>query len=323
MMSSATRFTVGHAPFMHCGQSISIRHLIIMAAALPAIVPTILRFGMPALAVLLMAVGSAMIWEVLFQLISRKPSSAKDGGAALTGLLIAMLMPMAMPWWAVVCATGLAVGLGREIYGGTGTHPFNPAALVTALLLISWPHLYDLDRTFLNYTLNFPAIWPLVEVKAMGAEAAFRFNMADLFMGREIAYIGTGCAAGLLIGGIFLMLTGISRWEICLSFLAGILLTATAFHLMNPALYAGPLFHLLTGSTLLVAFFLMPEDAGSPVLPIPMLIFGLGGGALVIIIRNLGVYGDGAVFAVLLMNLLTPILDRMRPKALGRSSWEK
>ncbi|MCW7755379.1 RnfABCDGE type electron transport complex subunit D [Desulfobotulus sp. H1] len=322
MITSSTRLTVRHAPFAHCGQRISGRHLLIILAALPAILPTVWRFGAPAVAVVLMAVGSAMLWEMIFQTISRKPSAARDGGAALTGLLIAMLMPMAMPWWAVICATGLAIGLGREIYGGTGTHPFNPTALATALLLISWPHLYDLDRTFLHYTLDFPAIWPLVEVRAMGAEAALRFSYADLFMGREIAHIGTGCAAGLLIGGLILMLKGISRWEICLSFIAGILITATGFQLVNPEAYAGPIFHLLTGSTLFAAFFLMPEDAGSPVLPLPMILFGLGGGALVIIIRNLGMYGDGAVFAVLLMNLLTPILDRMRPKALGRSSWE-
>ncbi|MDY0164689.1 RnfABCDGE type electron transport complex subunit D [Desulfobotulus sp.] len=323
MTASSPRFTISSAPFIHCGHTTARRHLLIMAAALPALVPGILHFGGPAAAVLLLAVGSAMVWELLFQKLFRRPSRAHDGGAALTGLLIAMLMPPAMPWWAVIAATGLAIVLGRELYGGTGAHPFNPVALTTALLLISWPQLYDLDRTFLHHSLDFSAVWPLVEVKAMGAQAAARFSLMDLFLGREIACIGTGCAAGLLLGGLFLMAKGICRFEICLSFILGILLTATAFHLADPARYAGPLFHLLTGSTLFAAFFLMPEDAGSPVLPLPMLLFGLLGGVLVMLIRNIGAYSDGVVFAVLLMNLLTPILDRMRPKALGRSSWEK
>lgn len=322
MTESSVHLTVGHAPFIHCGRTTARRHLLIMAAALPALTSGVWRFGGSAAAVLLLATGSAMLWEMLFQTLCRRPVRAADFGAALTGLLLAMLMPPTMPWWAVICATGIAIGLGREIYGGTGAHPFNPVAMTTALLLISWPHLYDLDRAFLHHSLDFSALWPLMEVKAMGAAASTRFSPMDLFLGREIAFIGTGCAAGLLLGGVFLMAQGICRFEISLAFLLGLALAAAVFHLADPERYAGPLFHLLTGTTFLAAFFLMPEDAGSPSLPLPMLLFGLGGGVLTILIRNLGAYSDGAVFAVLLMNLLTPILDRIRPKAMGRSSWE-
>jgi electron transport complex protein RnfD len=108
------------------------------------------------------------------------------------------------------------------------------------------------------------------------------------------------------------------RWEISLSFLAGIYLTALAFHMAAPAQYAGPLFHLLTGYTLVGAFFLLPESASSPVNPIPMLIYGAGAGFLAMLIRNIGSYHDGVLLAVLLMNLVNPLLDKIRPKALGK-----
>ena len=103
-----------------------------------------------------------------------------------------------------------------------------------------------------------------------------------------------------------------------LSFLAGIFLTALMFHLAAPEQYAGPMFHLLTGYTLVGAFFLLPEDSSSPINTIPMLIYGAGAGILTMLIRNIGIYPDGVLLAVLLMNLVNPLLDNIRPKALGK-----
>ena len=123
---------------------------------------------------------------------------------------------------------------------------------------------------------------------------------------------------GLIGGGIYLIAKRYIRWEISLSFLAGIFLTALAFHLAAPEQYAGPMFHLLTGYTLVGAFFLLPESASSPVNPIPMLIYGAGAGIMTMLIRNLGMYHDGVLLAVLLMNLVNPLLDKIRPKALGK-----
>ncbi|MCJ7593613.1 MAG: RnfABCDGE type electron transport complex subunit D, partial [Desulfobacterales bacterium] len=117
---------------------------------------------------------------------------------------------------------------------------------------------------------------------------------------------------------VYLILRGFVRWEIPLSFLAGVFVTALIFNVANPEKYANPVFHLLAGYTLLAAFFLAPEDSSSPVNFIPMLIYGAGAGFLTVLIRNIGVFVDGVVFAVLMMNIANPLLDKIRPKAMGR-----
>jgi len=123
---------------------------------------------------------------------------------------------------------------------------------------------------------------------------------------------------GLILGGLYLIAKRIIRWEISLSFLAGVFLTALAFYIADPSRFAGPIFHLLCGYTLIGAFFLATEDSSSPVHFIPMLIYGAGGGMLTVLIRNLGNYVDGVVLAILVMNVVNPILDKIRPKAIGK-----
>ncbi|MFW6237300.1 MAG: RnfABCDGE type electron transport complex subunit D, partial [Desulfosudaceae bacterium] len=130
--------------------------------------------------------------------------------------------------------------------------------------------------------------------------------------------IGTTFGLGIIVGGIYLMLRGFIRWEIVLSFLAGILVTAWLFQLSDNSAYAGPLFHIFTGYTLVAAFFLATEDASSPVNFVPMLIYGAAGGMMTVLIRNIGVYVDGAVYAVLIINLINPLVDKIRPKAMGK-----
>jgi len=110
------------------------------------------------------------------------------------------------------------------------------------------------------------------------------------------------------------------RWEIPAAFLAALLITAAAFHLADPQRYAGPLFHLSTGYTLIGAFFLATEDSGSPANFWPMLIYGAAGGLMTMLIRNIGAYPDGVICAVLVINLINPLLDKIRPKALGRAA---
>jgi electron transport complex protein RnfD len=108
------------------------------------------------------------------------------------------------------------------------------------------------------------------------------------------------------------------RWEISLSFLAGVFITALIFNLSDSAKYASPLFHLFTGYTLIAAFFLVPEDSSSPANFIPMLIFGVLAGVMTVLVRNIGAYVDGVPFSILLLNLANPLLDKIRPKAIGK-----
>jgi electron transport complex protein RnfD len=229
-----------------------------------------------------------------------------------------MMLPAITPWWLIVVGTFVAVVIGKAIFGGIGANPFNPALLGMAVLILSWKMFFDFDTAYVNYMFDFPALAPLTAVKSQGAGAAELFSLSDLIWGRAVGGAGTTFGLGLIIGGIYLILRGYIRWELSVSFVAGILVTAAIFYLFNPDNYAGPLFHLFSGYTLLGAFFLITENSSSPVNRIPMLIYGFLGGFMIILMRNVGAYADGTVLAILLTNLANPLVDKIRPKALGR-----
>jgi electron transport complex protein RnfD len=317
-MADKQKLIVSFAPFWHNGSRVTDRSLQILLAASPAAFFGIYRFGISALGVLALAVSSAVLWELAFTRVAKRPVSVGDGTAAVIGLLFGMMLPATLPWWAVITGTFLAIVVARQIYGGIGANPFNPAAVAVAILMLAWKQRMDIDSALVNYAFDFPAAFPLGAVKAFGTGAIKELSLIDLFMGRQIGGIGTICGAALSAGGIYLVLRGVIRWEIPVSFLAGAAATAGVFHAVDPLRFASPAFHLLTGFTLFGAFFLATEDASSPVNFIPMLIYGAVIGAIVVFIRNIGVFAEGLVFAVLVGNLIQPLLDKIRPKALGK-----
>jgi electron transport complex protein RnfD len=186
------------------------------------------------------------------------------------------------------------------------------------MLSVSWGHLMDFDASLVDIDLGFNMAYPLAAAKNFGAGAVKDFTVAELLLGQQIGGIGTTFGLGLILGGIYLMTRGFIRWEISLSFLAGVLVTAWVFNMIDASRYAGPLFHLLTGYTLIGAFFLATEDSSSPVNFVPMLIYGAAGGILTILIRNIGIYAEGVVYAILVINLINPLVDKIRPKAIGK-----
>jgi electron transport complex protein RnfD len=311
-------FISSYAPFWHNGTSITAKSYNIMIAALPAALFGIIRYGAPAVAVVAFSVSCAMLWELLMNLVMRRPVTIGDGNAAVIGLLFSMLMPATLPWWVVIVGTFVAIIVGKVIYGGVGCNPFNPTLVAVAIVMLSWKGLMNFDEALVNYDFNFYALFPLGAVKHFGAEAAGNYSLGGLLMGNQAGGIGSVFGLGLIIGGLYLILRGFIRWEISLSFLAGLFILALVFNIVDPEKYAPPLFHLLSGYTLIGAFFLATEDSSSPVNLIPMIIYGAGGGALTILVRNIGTFPDGVVFAILLMNVANPLIDKIRPRALGR-----
>jgi electron transport complex protein RnfD len=312
------KLIVSHAPFWHNGNRVTERSYHTILAALPAVVLGIHYFGIPAARVMCLAVASAMLWELAVNLVSRRPITIGDGNAALVGLVFGMLLPATMPWYAVITGTFVAIVIGKEIFGGIGSNAFNPAAVAVAILMVSWKDLFDFDGMLLNYDLDFAAAYPIAAAKHFGAEGIKSFNLWDLFIGKQIGGIGATFGLGLVAGGIYLIIRGFIRWEIPLAFIAGIYLTALLFHMADPVRYVSPAFHLVSGYTLIGAFFLATEDSSSPVNFVPMLIYGATGGIMTVLIRNIGVYVDGVILAVLIINLIQPLLDKIRPKALGK-----
>jgi Na+-translocating ferredoxin:NAD+ oxidoreductase subunit D len=230
-----------------------------------------------------------------------------------------MMLPATAPWWLVIIGTFLAVVLGKMIYGGIGANPFNPSLLGIAILTLSWANHLDFDTAYVNYDFSFTALAPLAALKAKGALAVSGlFPFQDLIMGKQVGSIGTTFGLGLIIGGMYLILRGFVRWEIPVSFIIGIIFTSLCFNLANSEKYAGPTIHLFSGYTLFGAFFLAPENSSSPVNRIPMMIFGFFAAVMIILMRNIGAYSDGTVLGILLLNVVNPLIDTIRPKALGK-----
>ena len=317
-MINQKKFIVSHAPFWHDGSTITARSYNVIIAALPAVLFGFISYGMPAVGVVSLSISSAIVWELLFNKISKRTITIGDGNAALIGILFGMLLPATSPWWLVITGTFVAVVIGKHIFGGIGGNPFNPVLIGLAMLIVSWKDFFDFNEVLVNYDLGFAMVYPLSALKHLGTSGIDAFSMADLLMGQQSGGIGATFGLGLIIGGIYLIIRGVIRWEISVSFLAGVFITALLFNVSDPARYAGPVFHLLTGYTLIGAFFLAPEDSSSPVNFIPMLIYGAGAGIMTVLIRNIGAFVDGVVFAILLMNLVNPLLDKIRPKALGK-----
>ncbi len=317
-MFEQKKLIVSHAPFWHIGNRVTERSYHTMLAALPAVLAGLVYYGVATIAVVGLSVATAMLWELLINKVMKKSPTIGDGNAALIGLLLAMVLPATMPWWAVITGTFIAVVIGKQIFGGIGSNAFNPVALTVAILMISWKDLFDFNGMLLNYDFNFAATYPLTAAKHFGAASVASFSIGDLLLGRQTGAIGSTFGLGLIIGGIYLMIRGFIRWEISLTFLAGVYVTALLFNIADPVRFAGPGFHVFTGYTLIGAFFLATDDASSPVWFVPMLIYGAVGGIMTVLIRNIGAYTDGVILAILVINLISPLLDKIRPKALGK-----
>jgi len=267
-----------------------------------------------------LSISSAIGWELAMNRLMKRPVTVGDGNAALIGFIFGLMLPATMPWWAVLTGTFVAIVIAQQIFGGIGANPFNPVCVAYAILMVSWRDLFDFDMALVNYDLGFTMLYPLGAAKAFGSQAVASLSSVDLLMGRQVGGIGTTFGFGLIAGGLYLILRGFIRWEVALSYLVGTFVTAALFHVANPQQYAGPGFHLLAGYTLFAAFFLLTEDATSPVNFIAMLLYGAVAGLMTVLIRNIGAFPEGVIYAVLVANMINPLLDKIRPKALGKVS---
>ncbi len=311
--------TLSPAPHIHDGSSPGKMNIMVVLALAPAIVFSLYRFGMDAARVLALAGGSAMFFEyVILKFFFRREPEIEDFNALVIGLFLAMIFPPKIPWWVILAGTLFAVLVGKAIFGGRGTNPFSPALLGWAAIRLSWPDYLNFDMAMVNYNFEFPLKYPLSVLKNSGAEALAQFTVKDLALGNQFGGLGAVPVYLLAIGGIFLILRGVISWRIPFFFLAGAALTAAAFWLVDKSAYATPWFHLLTGNMVIGAFFLSTDFSSSPVNKKAMVIFGLGCGLFTIVLRAWSAYPDGVVFAILIMNILNPVLDKIRPAVPGK-----
>ncbi len=304
---------VSAPPFWHCGRTVRTNRYNMLFALVPAVLMALWHWGLPAARVMALAVLTGVLVEAGCQYIMRRDICIDDFSAATSCLLFSFLLPAAAPWWLVIIGSLLCITLGKTAFGGLGANPVNTSLVGWAMLYVSWPIFMDPNAMQLNTAF----IDPLVQLKYFGAASIADISLIDLALGKQIGGLGAAQGLALFLGGSYMAVRGIVRWEIAASFFLGVIISSAIFHTIDPTAYASPLFHLLTGSTILGGFFLATEPASSPDRSIPMTIYGLLGGTMVIIIRVYGVYPDGVPFAILLINLLTPLLDSIRPRPFG------
>jgi electron transport complex protein RnfD len=314
------------SPHLHSGETTPQVMRAVIVALLPACAAAIYFFGLPALKVLLFCSLGCMAAELLCLRAMGKPGGIADGSAAVTGILLALNLPPHSPWWLAVLGAGVAIAVGKQVYGGLGYNPFNPALVARVVLLISFP--VQMTRWSAPTPLGsgidaVSTATPLGQWKtAVMLTGKLPENLPggafDHFVGHMAGSLGEVSALALLLGAAYLFWKRIITWHIPVSYLGTVAALTTLFWLINPAKYPSPLFHLLTGGLILGAFFMATDMVTSPVTDRGMLVFGAGCGLITVLIRLFGGYPEGVSFAILLMNAATPLIERYtRPKKFG------
>lgn len=300
------KLVVSSSPHLKSPESIQSIMVDVLVALFPVALMAVFLFGYRALATMVVAMLVAMVTEAI---ILRKGNLFGDGSAAVTGLLLAMTLPPAPPWWVVVIGSVMAITIGKHLFGGVGNNIFNPALVGRAVLVVSWGAHIAGDVWVKPAPFNFAADI-VTEATPLATKTA---ELGDLFIGTVSGCLGETSALALILGGIWLYHRGHIDWRIPGAFIALVFV----FGLFDGGFNMG-LYHVLAGGVLLGALFMATDMVTSPVTPVGKLIFGAGCAIITMVIRLFGSYPEGVMFSILIMNGLTPIIDNLTlPKRFG------
>ena len=291
------KLVVSSSPHFKSPEDIQGIMIDVLIALIPAALMAVFLFGYRALITMVVAMVAAMATEAI---ILRKSDFFGDGSAAVTGLLLAMTLPPAPPWWVVAIGSVVAIAIGKQIYGGLGSNIFNPALVGRAILVVSWGSYLAGDVWLKPVPFGFTADL----VTKASPLVADKTSLLDLFIGTVPGCLGETSALALLIGAAWLFYKGHIDWRIPGGFIGIVFI----FGLCSGGLYDG-VFHILAGGAMLGALFMATDMVTSPVTPVGKLVFGIGCGLITMLIRLFGSLPEGVTFGILLMNGLTPLID--------------
>lgn len=323
---------VSPAPHAHSGDSVRKNMLLVIAALLPAYVISVAAFGWGALITTAISVAACVLFEWLITkfLLKQKPTIC-DCSAILTGLLLAFNLPCNLPWWIVVIGALVAIGIAKMTFGGLGQNLFNPALVGRVFLLIAfpvqmttWPRPMGFHTSYVDAETGATPLALMKQIVKNGDSSLINQlpELWDMFAGWIGGSLGEVCALALLIGGIFLIIMRVITWHIPVSILATVALFAAVTGWCG-ALPEGittlqyVAMTLCTGGIMLGAFFMATDYVTSPMTGWGKIIFGIGIGLIVMVIRTWGAYPEGMSFAILIMNACVPLLNHIRPKRFG------
>ncbi|MFQ5901163.1 MAG: RnfABCDGE type electron transport complex subunit D, partial [Thermodesulfobacteriota bacterium] len=288
----------------------------VIAALLPVVVTSIYIFGFRPLLLMGVCIAASVATEYVFQKVRQKEITLADGSAIVTGLLLALTLPPEFPLWAAFLGGVVAIGLGKQIFGGLGYNIFNPALLGRAFLQAAFPVMITTwSAPVTKRTID--AVTGATPLGLSKFEGIVTPHL-DLLFGNIGGSLGETSVIAILIGALYLRYKGYINWRQPMSYLLSISVFSTIFWLIDPAKNPDPLFHLLAGGAMFGAFFMVTDMVTTPVTPKGQWLFGIGGGFLVVIIRLFGGLPEGVMYSILLMNAITPLLNKYtRPKVFG------
>lgn len=317
--------TVSPAPHLAHGDTTSQIMYDVALALLPTTLFGAYLFGVRALVICALSILSALVCEWGYEKLLHRPVTVSDGSALVTGLLVGLNLPVAVPLWLPVVGSAFAILLVKQLFGGLGKNFMNPAMAARVFLSISFPVLmtnYTLQQaTFSILPLGTPAVdgvsaatplWHMVQDDIYNPLfGSWQGPRRSLVLGFVPGCIGEVGNIALLTGGIYLLLRKVITWQIPVSYLGTVALLTYLFPQMGADPLTSMLCHLCAGGLMLGAFFMATDYVTSPVTSAGRLIYGVGCGVLTVVFRYFGAFAEGVSFAILIMNLLVPYLDRL------------
>ncbi len=316
--------TVSMSPHVRKGRTIKGMIATTIIALTPALLWGFFQFGFKAVLLVALGVAGAVGTEAALCAIRKQPITIGDYHAVLVGLTLALLVPAGAPWWLVLVGAVTAILVGKAPFGPLGGAPINPALVGLLIVAISWPGelaSYDFPTTapeIFDAADIAPAESP-VDAVTIDPSDAGEYCPFMLFSGFQTGTIGAISPLLLLLGGLFLIVQRVGRWQGPVGFLLGLGLAGAIMHGIDPGAFPSGSFQLFTGMAFFGAFFLCNEWSSTPVTPWGLFLFGLGAGVLALIFRVTGGLEFGRVaFAIGFMSLLTPLLDRIPLTPFGK-----
>lgn len=300
------KLMVSNSPHIRDNQSISKIMFTVVAALLPACAVGVWVFGLLALKVLVLCTLFCVLLEELWNKAMKRPSSWKDGSAIITGILLGMNLSAGVPWWVCLLGALLAIILAKQLFGGLGYNPFNPALVARVGLLIGLPEIMT--------------TWE--PTRSMGADVVSTATplgmvpegtppILDLLIGNTGGCLGETSALALLIGGAILVAFKLIKWQVPVAYMGTVFIISGIAHIVSPETTFSPIYHLFSGGLMLAAIFMATDMVTSPMTRKGAWVFGIGCGVMTAAIRLWGSYPAGSSFSILFMNALTPLIDRV------------
>lgn len=322
---------VSPSPHLHAKASTDSIMMDVVIALLPAVVVSILFYGWSEILLLAVScVGCVGLEYLIARYLMKRPELFSGTSALVTGLLLAMNLPSTSPWWMVLIGAVVAIGVAKMSFGGLGQNLFNPAITARVFLLISFPVQmtnWTLPNGFIHYADAVSGATPLGLIKeGLKSGNTIPEILAQNGLSAEMVVRDIGGSAGeisalaLLLGFCYLLVRKVVKPWITISILATIAAIAAVFHGIDPAHFTGVNFNLITGGVLLGACFMATDYVTSPMSNWGGVIYGIGIGVIVMMIRYFGSYPEGMSFAILIMNCFVPLINRaFHQKKYGRA----